>query len=253
MTFYDQIAKYYDYIQRGVTRYEKEAREIDHIFRPHQVDTILDLACGTGSHVIELAKLGYCCTGQDTSPEMLEMAKKKAEDGNLEIDFVKGDMCAYGLERQFDAVLGLYAFTSLVSDEAFRSGLTSAGKAVRPGGLFYLNLLNADFEGAEQMTAANAPPAFFMDVVVAQPELRLVRLNQTLFHGDIQDWTAIHLIDEGAGLHWIVDTRQLRFHHMNWVEQELTRSGFSLKSVTYADVQGLKCWDIFILAQAESV
>ena len=251
MTFYDRIAKYYDYVQHGVTRYEKEALEIDNIFRPHQVDTILDLACGTGSHVLELAKLGYRCTGQDTSVEMLEMAKKKAVESSLEIEFIKGDMCAYGLERKFDAVLGLYAFTSLVSAEAFHAGLSSAGKAVRPGGLFYLNLLNADFEGAEQMTAAGTPPVFFMDVVVNQPEIRLVRLNQTVFHGDIQDWTAIYLIDEGQGLHWLVDTRQLRFHHLHQVEQELKQSGFSLKSFTYADVQGLKCWDVFILAQLD--
>jgi SAM-dependent methyltransferase len=251
MTFYDRIAKYYDYIQRGLTRYEKEALEMDGLFRPQGVETILDIACGTGSHVVELAKLGYRCTGQDSSPAMLEPAKKKARENDLAIEFVKGDMCAYGLKRRFDAVLALYAFTSLVDDEEFRAGLTNAGKAVREGGLLYLNLLNAEGEGAEQMADPGSPSAFFMDVVVNQAGIRLARLNQAVFHGEIQDWTAIYLIDEGEGLHWIVDQRQLRFHYLDQVKQELKQAGFSVKSVTYSDVQGLKCWDMFILAQAE--
>src|SRR5512134_2326404 len=45
---------------------------------------ILDLACGTGTDAVWFAQNGYSVHGVDISGEMLERAKKKAQDLNLQ-------------------------------------------------------------------------------------------------------------------------------------------------------------------------
>jgi SAM-dependent methyltransferase len=249
MIDYNKIARYYDLIQQGLVDYGAEARIMHDIFRHHDVHTVLDMACGTGAHLLELAKLGYQCFGIDLSPEMIEVAREKAQAQKLSIEFRQGDMLTCYFDQTFDVVLNLYA-PAPVSDENFRTGLANARRAVRDGGLFYINLLNAEFEGAEQ--ARNAFPAFYLDVVVNESDVRLVRFNQVAFSGDLQNWTAIYLIDEGNGVYMVVGTEQLRLHHLEPVKEELTQAGFELRSVTYADIQGIKDCDMFILAQAKA-
>ncbi len=57
-----------DFIERIVKR---ECRA-----RP---ELVLDLACGTGSMTLELARRGYDMTGVDYSPEMLDVARERAQ------------------------------------------------------------------------------------------------------------------------------------------------------------------------------
>jgi ubiquinone/menaquinone biosynthesis C-methylase UbiE len=243
---YGQLARYYDLFQRQLVDYAAEAKTMHELFCEHDVRTVLDLACGTGAHVLELTKLGYQCVGADSSSEMVAVAREKAQMQGLEIEFVMGDLLDYQLDRTFDAVLGVYAFATLVSDEQFRAGLASARRAVREGGLFYLNLFNAASEGIAQLGMG---PGFYLDVVVNEPDIRLVRFNQVAFRDDVQTWIATYLIDEGNGVNMITGSDRLRFFHLQWAQQELRRAGFQFLSVTYAGVEGVADWDMFILAQ----
>lgn len=40
---------------------------------------VIDVACGTGTQAIKLAKMGYCVVGVDISPDMIGRARNKAE------------------------------------------------------------------------------------------------------------------------------------------------------------------------------
>lgn len=53
----------------------------------------LDVGCGTGSVAIPLAERGFSVVAVDHSPEMIEIARRKAEDKNVidKIHFVIGD------------------------------------------------------------------------------------------------------------------------------------------------------------------
>lgn len=46
---------------------------------PRNASTLLDVACGTGTQLLELAKRGHRVTGIDLSPDMLGKAKKKLQ------------------------------------------------------------------------------------------------------------------------------------------------------------------------------
>src|SRR4029453_18855388 len=52
---------------------------------------VLDVACGTGNATLPAAKAGARVTGLDFAPALLEVARERAADAMVEIDFVEGD------------------------------------------------------------------------------------------------------------------------------------------------------------------
>jgi SAM-dependent methyltransferase len=69
---------------------------------------VLDMATGTGRAALALAKRGARVTGVDASREMLTVARTRAADAGLIIEFAEGD--AHALiypDRSFDAVVCL--------------------------------------------------------------------------------------------------------------------------------------------------
>jgi SAM-dependent methyltransferase len=92
MGFYEQIARYYDYIfptGESQLRFLKESAGAP----PRR---ILDVACGSGGYSVELAKAGYSVTGIDLDDKMIGLAVKRAESSGFEVDFVKCDMLDIG-------------------------------------------------------------------------------------------------------------------------------------------------------------
>ena len=54
--------------------------------------SILDIGCGAGRHSIELAKSGIDVTGVDISPKMLAEARQRAEENNIKLTLLEGDI-----------------------------------------------------------------------------------------------------------------------------------------------------------------
>ncbi len=103
--------------------------------------TILDLACGEGTFAITMAKQGYSVTGLDNSTEMLDFAKKKAQQENLQIKWVQQDIRALAFLDIFDLVTCWFDSLNYLTD--FKDlVLTFAGvnKALKSKGLFVFDL-----------------------------------------------------------------------------------------------------------------
>lgn len=88
MNFYQgQHAKLYDLFYSDKS-YRTEAHFIHEclLTLSHKpTNRLLELACGTGSHAIQFAKLGYQVTATDCSPSMLSEARKKADAEGVKI------------------------------------------------------------------------------------------------------------------------------------------------------------------------
>jgi len=69
---------------------------------------VLDMATGTGRAALALAGRGALVTGVDASREMLAVARQRAMDAGLRVEFAEGDAhkLAYA-DRSFDAVVCL--------------------------------------------------------------------------------------------------------------------------------------------------
>jgi ubiquinone/menaquinone biosynthesis C-methylase UbiE len=68
---------------------------------------LLDLACGTGRMALRMAAQGYQVTGVDIVPEMIALARQKAAERAVSIEWVIADARTFQLQKQFPFVFML--------------------------------------------------------------------------------------------------------------------------------------------------
>ncbi len=109
----------------------------------HKAKDVLDIACGTGRHAIEMAKRGYAVTGIDISENMLKVAKEKASDQTLQIEFVQKDMSKLDLDEGFDVAYSLFNSLSLITRNIDLIGfMNGVHRSLRKDGLLIVQVGN---------------------------------------------------------------------------------------------------------------
>jgi len=73
----DWLSKHYYKTVDTENRLAHELPDLVALFKKERVKTVLDVGCGTGDHVIALAKEGFNVTGIDRSTLMIKEAKKR--------------------------------------------------------------------------------------------------------------------------------------------------------------------------------
>jgi ubiquinone/menaquinone biosynthesis C-methylase UbiE len=126
------VAKWYT-ANTGKTleEFTKLARRIDRLL-PHG-SAVLEIAPGPGYFCIELAKLGsYAITGLDISHTFVEIARKKAADAGVQVDFRQGNASSMPLANDcFDLLLCRAAFKNF--GQPVRA-LQEMCRVLKPGG-----------------------------------------------------------------------------------------------------------------------
>jgi SAM-dependent methyltransferase len=114
-------------------------------FSGQPVRRLLDIACGTGSHAIELERLGYEVVGTDISEDMLVRAREKARAASSAIRFECQDMRALDVaSHPFDAVLCLFdAIGHVQTTAAIKQTLAAVHRHLRDDGLLVLEFWHA--------------------------------------------------------------------------------------------------------------
>ncbi len=113
---------------------------------------ILDVPCGIGRVGIPLARLGFCVTGLDLSPHLVDVARRKALAFRVAPDrarFFVGDMRELGSRIEpgsFDAVLNVFTSIGYGSEEDDLKFFREARGAVKKGGMLLVSgLRNRDY------------------------------------------------------------------------------------------------------------
>ncbi len=106
MKAYNQVASVYDYMIDWETRLQNEDAFFIHLFREQMTQSILDLGCGTGEHVLHWGEMGHNTTGVDSSKEMIAQAKQKADELDVDVEFLclPMDQFAVKIEESFDMI-----------------------------------------------------------------------------------------------------------------------------------------------------
>jgi 2-polyprenyl-3-methyl-5-hydroxy-6-metoxy-1,4-benzoquinol methylase len=112
---------------------------------------ILDLYCGYGRHAIELARKGYRVTGVDATEDFLLIARQKAAEENVDINFALCDMRDLVYNANFDAVINMFAAFGYYTDAENAEALQRVADALKIGGLFLIDLLNRDWIGRNNL------------------------------------------------------------------------------------------------------
>ncbi len=127
------------------------AREVDLLVRSAGLepnDRILDLCCGQGRHAIELARRGFkSITGIDRSRYLIRLARKRAKQQGLAIQFHEGDARKFRIpESSFHCVCLMgNSFGYFDREEDDLAVLGAIKRALRSGGTLVLDLADGEW------------------------------------------------------------------------------------------------------------
>ena len=142
MSGYAAFAPYYDSLMRNVD-YQGRADYLMSLFQryEHAPGLTLDLACGTGTLTVELAKRGVDIYGIDSSPAMLAQARDKALDAGLNILFLCQKMQNIDLYGTVNTVLcTMDSINHLVDPKEVEETFQRVSLFLEPKGYFIFDM-----------------------------------------------------------------------------------------------------------------
>ena len=127
--------------------YEAEAAFVAQCLREFSVGPttrLLEIACGTGTHALQLAQRGYKIVATDHSADMLARARQKAA-ANSQVEFQLQDMTQLEVSgAPFDAAYCLFDAIGYVgTNEALEKVFRGVHKHLRRDGLFIFEFWHA--------------------------------------------------------------------------------------------------------------
>ena len=126
--FYDIFNKY--------RNYNRETRFILNIAKNKKY--LLDLGCGTGTHLNILENLGYKVTGIDKSINMVELSKQKVKSNIYNMDILD-----FKLDEKYDAIISMHSvFNHLKGYNEFEKALKNALDHLNEKGVMIIDLDN---------------------------------------------------------------------------------------------------------------
>ncbi len=135
---YDNFSRYYDLLTDNV-EYQKRADYFCRLLSLCGIKggILLDLACGTGSISVEMAKRGFDVIGVDSSIGMLNAARQKAFESGEQILLLNQSMDALDLYGTVDcAVCVLDSINHLDDAEQVKRTFRMVSLFMNPGGAF---------------------------------------------------------------------------------------------------------------------
>lgn len=128
------------YAHRSIQAAEPETRFAAEVLGLKAEETVLDLCCGNGRHLVHLQAVTPCAFGLDYSDALLRLA---AADTVKPESLVQGDMRKLPFPEVFDAVCNFFtSFGYFQSDEENLGVLSEIARVLKPGGRFLVDYLN---------------------------------------------------------------------------------------------------------------
>jgi SAM-dependent methyltransferase len=174
--FYDAVYSWKDY--------DAESERLHALIeeRVPGAKTLLDVACGTGTHLARLAQW-YEVEGVDLDPEMIALARRKVPDVPLHT----GDMLSLDVGRRFDAVTCLFSSIGYAGTvERVRQAVAAMASHLEPGGVLIVEpwfTPETWQSGRPHLLAIDEPDLKIARVNLAEQEGRLSILNFTYVVG----------------------------------------------------------------------
>ncbi|NHK32347.1 MAG: class I SAM-dependent methyltransferase [Asgard group archaeon] len=220
---YRKLAKYYDKIYHWKD-YKKEVDDINKIiieFKKSKGNSLLDVGCGTGSH-IQFFKNDFKCTGLDLNEDILEIARKKLP----KTDFVQSDMAEMNLGKKFDIIVCLFSSIGyLLTEEKLLKAIKKFSEHLYPGGIVLIEpWLTSDIfkEGSVHMTVYDGE------------DMKIARVNTSQLKDGIISYFEMHYLigEPKKPVVHIVDKHELAMFSHELIMDFMKQSGLITTKLT---------------------
>ncbi len=183
----DYLTLYADRLKDRETK--REVTMVEEVLQLPPGASILDVACGTGRHIIRLAAQGFRVTGLDLNESYIEMVQTAAAAAQVEVDAVAGDMREIPFEAEFDAVVSLFtSFGYFETEEDDLRVLSGVIRALKPGGKYLLDVGNREWyiQNGEERWGEDADGTVHL---VRRDFNPITSINTTVFYAMAPDGT----------------------------------------------------------------
>ena len=140
------FAKYYDKMYYD-KNYESECKFIIKILKYYQnfkTKKILDLGCGTGNHILILARKNFDVVGIDKSETAIKIAKKKARQNDYSAKFFVENMTNFFFNKKFDACISMFNSMCYLNNTDFTKTIKNVKHHLKSKGLFIFDFWNGN-------------------------------------------------------------------------------------------------------------
>jgi SAM-dependent methyltransferase len=180
----ETVKSWYDYPELYELGFLKETPKesvfLGEVFKkyvPFPVKRVLELGCGSGRLICDMATRGYQMTGLDLNGTALEYCKKKLKKKKSSADLVVGDMTNFAFDKPFDAAINaINTFRHLESEDAALAHLNCVAKHLKPGGVFVLSLHllppDGDLWGTERWSAKEGDLSVYYALTVVETSMK---------------------------------------------------------------------------------
>lgn len=185
----ESFARIYDDIM-GAVPYKLWFEYIHDILNYYQYkpDSVLDLACGTGTMSLLFNDKGYYVTGVDRSQDMLVMAEEKI-DKRSNIDFIVGDLREFTTVKKYDLAISLFdSLNYILSGKELLEVFNQVFSALNDNSLFIFDMNTIarlmSIKPGTTMFHGEGYSCFWEDIVDKDQERWKVRLKIYLDNRD---------------------------------------------------------------------
>lgn len=189
-----------------------------------ETKTILDLTSGTGSQSCYLAKRGYSVTASDFNTTMLEIAKRKAAEMNLNLKFIKADMRNICLGK-FDVAISMYNAIGHLTRKDFELTMKNLRNNLKDKGLYIFDILNKDYllqhDNITHLTTDQVK-------LVEKAHLRKTQYSILQKDGVLTSYTFFHTKGDKLYPEISTNTQTLQIYNSDEIKKMLERSGFGI-------------------------
>jgi SAM-dependent methyltransferase len=188
--FYDAIYSFKDYAAEAI-----EVQDLIQKRNP-EARTLLDVACGTGLHLQQLAGM-FDVTGLDLDAGLLKIASERVP----EVPLHEGDMRTFDLGERFDAITCLFSSIGYVGgpDELSQT-FERFVEHLNPGGVVVVEGWFSPYEWMEDHVGS---------VFVDKPDLKIARMNVSGTRGRMSVMDLHYLVGTLEGVEHFVEPHEL--------------------------------------------
>jgi ubiquinone/menaquinone biosynthesis C-methylase UbiE len=174
---------------------------------------VLDIACGEGTFAVAMAKKGFRVAGVDQSPQMLQLARQRAERENVDVEFLLQDMRFLLFEERFDLVTCWFdSLNYLLELEDLQRTFAGVYRALKKAGLFIFDMntiygLAVDWQRHHCYVQQDTPELFEIHFPTYDLENNIATMRITGFVKEGDGWTRMDEVHKERG-YTLEDIRQ---------------------------------------------